>query len=166
MNVVPGCPGRDGLERRYQAVEPGVLGVMERPVGAGQQFLEALVALVNRIEERHGVGGVDGDRDAEPARGVPQRVQPRVIGQDHPAVGVPDTQAEVLPHLQAAGARRHRPFEALGQPRLRVRLPQQVPVDMAEGGEPAGVAPVVPVEVCFQLIAPPAVEVDHGGDVA
>ena len=85
-----GVRGHDGLERRHQAVEPRVLGVTERPVGAGQQFFEALVALVNRVEEGHRVGGVDGDRDAEPTRGVPQRAQPRVVGQDQTAAGVAD----------------------------------------------------------------------------
>jgi hypothetical protein len=92
-----GMRGHDGLERRHQAVEPRVLGVTERPVGAGQQFFDALVALVDRVEEGHRVGGMDGDGDTDPACGVPQRAQPRVVGQDQPAVGVPDVQAEVHP---------------------------------------------------------------------
>jgi hypothetical protein len=76
-------------------------------------------------------------------------------------------QAEILPHLDALRATRDALAERRGGGGAHVARPGgRLPVDVAERREPPRVRPVVPVEVRFQLRAPPAVEVHDRAQVA
>ena len=78
----------DQLVERREAVEiraAGRAGRPEVPVGVLVELLPALVPCVERLEERDRVGDVDRHRDAELARGGPQRVQARVVDRDERA---------------------------------------------------------------------------------
>jgi hypothetical protein len=112
---------------------------VEAPVGVFEQLLQPLVAMVQRMEEGHGVGGVDEDRQAQPARGVPQRPEAVVVREDERSPVVPHPQAEILPYLEAPGARRGGVFEAADEPIGKARTLRLPPVDVAEGREPAWV---------------------------
>ena len=129
MNVVRGWRRDQPLEGRQQRVERrdarGVGVVVrprrpEMPVRVGAQLLPALVRRVERLEEGDRVGDVDDDRDPELGGGRPQRVEPRVVDGDQPAVRIARAQAERLPDLEPAGAARDR----VAQPR-RLRLAER-----------------------------------------
>ncbi len=92
------------LERGHEPVEGGEPGAGERPLGVHAELLEPLVAVVDRVEERDRVGGVDEHRQSEHAGLVEQRAQPRVVGQQQLAGRIAERQPEVLPDLQPAGA--------------------------------------------------------------
>ena len=113
MNVVRGWRRDEPLERRQQRVEgrhARRVGVVvgprrpEMPVRVGVELLPALVRRVERLEERHRIGDVDDDRDPELRGGRPQRVEPRVVDGDQPAVRVACAKPERLPDLEPAGA--------------------------------------------------------------
>jgi hypothetical protein len=63
------------------------------------QLLVALIALVDGIEERHGVGGVNEDRDLHRRGRLPHRRKASIVGQDQLATFVAHTETDVLPDL-------------------------------------------------------------------
>ncbi len=161
MNDGPGVAGDERLERLEQPLERREAAAAERPLRVDVELLVALVALVHRIPEGHGIGGVDQHRQPELARGVEDRREPRVVRQDAPAVPVVDPQAEVLPHLHPGGTRVPRTREHRGLPLTAARVAQGVlPVDVDERVEAARMRPVVAIEVLLEVRQRAAVEVD------
>ena len=150
------------LERRHEPVEAREAAPEVRPVGLLEQLLEPLVAAVDRVEERDRVGRVDEHGEIQLAGRREDRREPLVVGQHQRAALVDDAEAEVLPDLEPARARRR--ASAAGSP---TRTPASKP------GRPIarrstwqnvrkrpGMRAVVAVEVALQLVAPEAVEVD------
>ena len=131
------------------------------PVGVALQLLPALVGLVERVEEGDRVGDMDRHGDAQlPGRG-PERIETTVVDRHEPAVRAACPQAERLPDLEAAGARRN----AVPQPRRlglterRVVSPALV-VETREHRDASGQRPLPAVDLAPQPVTPAAVQVD------
>jgi glutamine---fructose-6-phosphate transaminase (isomerizing) len=141
-----------------------VLRPAEPPRGHLGELLGPLVEAVQRLEEGDRVSHVDQHRQAELAGRGEDVAEPLVVRQ-HPSPGaVDDGQAEVLPHLEPAGAGCRGGGQVGDEPLGGPVLEQPSPVELGERHEPAGVRLVVPLEVLRQL-AGSAVEIDHGRDV-
>ena len=155
------------LERPQEIVEPREpRAVAEPPVGMFEQFFDALVAFVHRVEERERVTGVDQHGNLHVGGRLPQGRQPGVVG----AINAPASSRRcsprffqtLSPRAPAAGC-----FEELcGQPLTEPGAARHLkPVHLGERDEPARVGTVVPVEVGLQLLTAHPVEVHDGGDV-
>ena len=128
------------------------------------QFLPALVAAVQRIEEGDRVGDVDQDRPVEFCGSGPDRIEPRIVHRDQFASLVAHPQSQRLPDfetLRAAGR--------LGTQSRRSPLAEAVavvepcgPIDAAEHLETFRRRLLETFEVRVEdLLAPAAVKVDH-----
>lgn len=153
-------------ERLHQAVEPREAGMGEGPFGALDELFVALVALVDRIEEGDRIGGVDEDRAAVGRGHLPDRRQLPIVGGEELSPVVPYMESQVLPDLQAlAPAAMERSSESASRG-PEAWCPGLGPVDVAEGHEPAGVRPVVAIQVLLELRSPAAIDVDDRPQVA
>ena len=72
--------GLEGVGQGVERWEPR--SIAEPPVRVLEEFLQALVVLVERLEEREGIAGVDHHRDAGVGACIPDGIEPRVVGQD------------------------------------------------------------------------------------
>ena len=151
--------GDHGLEGFDQAFEPREARIGERPLGMDEQLLEPFVALVDRFEEGNGIRDVDHDRQSQLGGGIPRDREPFVIREERFAMLVAEPETEVLPDLDPHRARGGRRAKLRHEPVGPARFAERRPVQVAERRESARMRPVVTVEVRFELVAPPAVQV-------
>ena len=149
------------------------IGPVEEPLRVVIQFVPALVESVERSEEGAGIAGVNLDRTLVTGTDLPDRVELGVVDRHVSSVLVPNTEPERLVKLQSFGPR----FKALVQPgRLSIRPARIVDtrkINQGIGEKSARVSPVERFERFFEMVAPPAVEIDdranpgriHLGDI-
>ncbi len=153
-------------KRFHQTMKRGEAWVAETPIGMAEQLLQSLIEAVDRLEEGDRVGDVDQDRQPQLTGGIPERGETRIVRHQQVAVGILEVEAEVFPDFEPLGTRRHRLAETGDETIGETGGGRLGPVDVAEGGEAAGIGTVVTVEVGLKLVAPAAVEVDHPGHAA
>ena len=104
MNVVFRCFGEQPIALRHQRLERREVRRRAPPLGMHLQLEPALVLLVDRLEKRRGLAGVDQHRNVEARARRPHRIELGVVNRDALAVAALQRQAEVLEDLQAARA--------------------------------------------------------------
>ncbi len=161
--------GDDTIAGRVQFIERWKIPAMETPARVAAQLFPAFVEAVDGVEECRGIAAVNQHGDAEVPTGRPNRIPPRVIDLDQPAVGIAVAEPQLLKNLQA----RHAPFDGIGQlprgplgetgalagpGRGLVLRPIPAPIDMGEDHEPVAVLAMQKLEMGVELIAQHSVQ--------
>src|SRR5690348_9942652 len=161
-----GVAGDQPLELLDQGGEGRKSRAMEMPVGVLAQLLPALIGAVKGLEEGHGIGYMDQHGHSQSGGSLPEVGQATVVDGNQAILTITIAQAQSLPHLEPPRTPVHTILQLPGHTSAEVWLGDHSPVAMSEGHEAIGVGTVVAIEIGLQLIAPHAVQVDDGLDIA
>src|SRR5438067_1838063 len=100
--------GNGAVARLQYRSLTGKVRSVSTPSGVVDQFFISVIGVIDGMKECFGIGDVNGDRDAQPAAFLPDRVEPRIIDSNQFACLVFHPEAEIFQYLEAASPARNR----------------------------------------------------------